>query len=80
MDKKNKKTDTVNNGPQNMDNPEQYRTNKESLHDKFESEQTVDPIPMEDLKQEKREEKNGHHTKDSSSSEEKYNVDYDNDL
>jgi hypothetical protein len=64
----------------NMNNPEQYKTTTKSLHDKFESELTVDPIPMEDLNQEKKEEKDGHHTKDSSSSEEKYNVEYDNDL
>jgi hypothetical protein len=55
-----------------MDNPEQYKTDKESLFDKFESERNVDPIPMEDLKQEKREEKDKYGTKDSSSSEEKY--------
>ncbi|MDM5315177.1 hypothetical protein QUF49_04165 [Fictibacillus sp. b24] len=55
-----------------MDNPEQYKTDKESLFDKFESEQNVDPIPMEDLKQEKREEKDKKSTKNSSSSEEKY--------
>ncbi|MFC0236349.1 hypothetical protein [Fictibacillus phosphorivorans] len=55
-----------------MDNPEQYKTNQQSLFDKFESEQNVDPIPMEDLKQEKREEKDKKGTKDSSSSEEKY--------
>ena len=79
MEKDNKKTVSVDN-TQNMDNPEQYETTKKSLHDRFESELTVDPIPMEDLKQEKKEEKNGHHTKDSSTSEKKYNVDYDNDL
>lgn len=77
---KNKKTAKVNNDPQKMDNPEQYRTDKESLHDKFESELTVDPIPLEDLKQETHEEKNGQHTKDSSSSEKKFNVDYEDDL
>lgn len=55
-----------------MDNPEQYETDKESLFDKFESEKNVDPIPMEDLKQEKREEKDKKGTKDSSSSEKKY--------
>jgi hypothetical protein len=65
---------------QNMDNPEQYETKTESLHDKFKSELTVDPIPMEDLNQEKHEEKDGHHSKDSSSSEKKYNVDIDNEL
>lgn len=36
-----------------MDNPEQYKTEKESLFDKYESEKNVDPIPVEDLKQEK---------------------------
>ncbi|ALC91212.1 hypothetical protein AM500_16460 [Bacillus sp. FJAT-18017] len=56
----------------NRDNPEQYPTNKESLFDKFESEQNVDPLPMEDLAMEQREEKDGDHTKDESSSENKY--------
>lgn len=79
MKKDNNKTVPVDN-TQNMDNPEQYETTKKSLHDRFESELTVNPIPMEDLKQEKKEEKDGHHTKDSSSSEKKFNVDYDNDL
>ncbi|ANC78482.1 hypothetical protein ABE65_017415 [Fictibacillus phosphorivorans] len=55
-----------------MDNPEQYKTDQQSLLDKFESEQNVDSIPMEDLKQEKREEKDKKATKNSSSSEEKY--------
>lgn len=56
----------------NMDNPEQYPTENESLFDKFEIEQTVDPIPMEDLKEEQREEKAKHDTKNTSSSEKKY--------
>ncbi|MBP3952243.1 hypothetical protein [Bacillus suaedae] len=55
-----------------MDNPEQYSTEKESLFDKFDSEQNVDPIPMEDLKLEKREEKQKHKSKSNSSSEKKY--------
>jgi hypothetical protein len=55
-----------------MDNPEQYQSENKSLFDQFESEKNVDPIPMEDLKLEQREEKDGHHTKDSSSSEKKY--------
>ncbi|CAM3765874.1 YfhD family protein [Mesobacillus thioparans] len=79
MKKDDKKPIAVDN-TQNMDNPEQYETRKKSLHDQFESELTVDPIPMEDLNQEKQEEKDGHHSKDSSSSEKKYNVDTDNDL
>lgn len=40
-----------------MDNPEQFATENEDMHDKFMSEQTVDPIPMEDLREEKLEEK-----------------------
>ncbi|PLR97742.1 hypothetical protein CVD19_08635 [Bacillus sp. T33-2] len=63
-----------------MDNPEQYKTNKASLHDMYESELTVDPIPLEDLREEQQEEKDGEHTKENSSTEKKYNVDYDNDL
>ncbi|MDC7285959.1 hypothetical protein NXH56_08360 [Bifidobacterium thermophilum] len=41
----------------NMDHPEQYKTEKESLFDNFKEEKNVDPLPMEDLKQEKREER-----------------------
>ncbi|WP_410492997.1 hypothetical protein [Domibacillus sp. DTU_2020_1001157_1_SI_ALB_TIR_016] len=55
-----------------MDNPEQIDTENESLYDKFEEEQNVDAIPLEDLKMEQREEKDKHKTKNSSSSEEKY--------
>lgn len=79
MKKDDKKTIPVDN-TQNMDNPEQYETRTKSLHDRYKSELTVDTIPMEDLNQEKQEEKDGHHTKDSSSSEKKYNVDIDNEL
>lgn len=46
-----------------MDNPEQFATENEDMHDKFMSEQTVDPIPMEDLREEKLEEKTGHDKK-----------------
>ncbi|WP_100330307.1 hypothetical protein [Bacillus xiapuensis] len=55
-----------------MDNPEQNKSEKESLYDKFQSEQTVDSIPLEDLKMEEKEEEDKHGTKDSSSSEEKF--------
>ncbi|PLR76070.1 hypothetical protein CU633_17485 [Bacillus sp. V3-13] len=60
----------------NMDHPEQYPTENESLFDRFESEKNVDPIPMEDLKQEQHEEKDHHKTKQNSSTEEKYKADY----
>lgn len=62
-----------------MDNPEQFPTAKESLHEKFKSELTVDSIPLEDLRLEMQEEKDGRHTKDSSSSEMKYQADYNKD-
>lgn len=68
----NKKEQGSNNVQMNMDNPEQYPTENESLFDKFESELNVDPIPMEDLKEEQREEKAKHDTKNTSSSEKKY--------
>lgn len=59
-------------GKGKMDNPEQIDTEKESLYDKFPEEQTVDAIPLEDLKMEQEEEKNKHATKSSSSSERKF--------
>ncbi|MER2060929.1 MAG: hypothetical protein ABTA16_19100 [Niallia sp.] len=68
----NKKEQGSNSVQMNMDNPEQYPTENESLFDKFESELNVDPIPMEDLKEELREEKAKHDTKNTSSSEKKY--------
>lgn len=55
------------------DHPEQYPTNNESLFDMWESEQHVDPIPMEDLNIEKKDEKDKTRTKNSSSSERKLN-------
>ncbi|MGC5771660.1 hypothetical protein [Paenibacillus pabuli] len=58
------------------DNPEQYQTEKESLLDLHEEEQSVDPIPMEDLNMEAQEEKNKDQTKSNSSTEEKYRADY----
>ena len=58
------------NGP--MDHPEQYETEEDSLFDRFVSQRTVDPIPMEDLKLAQQDEKNKEKTKSSSSSEKKY--------
>ncbi|MBU5351183.1 hypothetical protein KQI74_02755 [Paenibacillus barcinonensis] len=58
------------------DQPEQYKTENESLLDRYEQEQTVDPIPMQDLNMEAQEEKNKHQTKSNSSTEEKYRADY----
>jgi hypothetical protein len=56
----------------NRDHPEQYPTENESLFDMYESERTVDPIPMEDKKMETQEEKDKEATKNSSSSANKY--------
>jgi len=55
-----------------MDNPENLRTDKESIYDMHEDMKTVDSIPLEDLKMEEREEKHRHETKSNSSSEEKF--------
>ena len=68
----NKKSKGVPKAHTNMDHPEQYPTENESLFVMFESEQTVDAIPMEDVKEEWREEKAKHDTKSTSSSEKKY--------
>ncbi|MNN72317.1 hypothetical protein D3C81_1883430 [compost metagenome] len=58
----------------NRDHPEQYPTDKPSLFDMHESEQNVDPIPMEDLTLEKQEEKDKEGTKHRSSSDKKYHT------
>lgn len=55
-----------------MDNPEQFKTDKKSIQEMFEDEKTVDSIPLEDLKQEQKEESDPRGTKEDSSSEEKY--------
>ena len=54
------------------DNPEGVPTDKESLFDRFASERTVDPIPVEDQTIEQRDEKRKEETKRDSSSERKY--------
>lgn len=56
----------------NRDHPEQYPTDKESFFDKFKSEQTVDPIPVEDLQLQSEEEADKETSKHQSSSENKY--------
>lgn len=58
----------------NRDHPEQYPTDKPSLFDLHESEQNVDPIPVEDLTLEKQEEKDKEGTKHRSSSDKKYHT------
>ena len=55
-----------------MDNPEQSKTDNESLSEMHEEEMNVDTIPLEDLKQEQQEEKNPRETKSDSSSEDTF--------
>lgn len=55
-----------------MDNAEQFKTDQKTMHDMFKEEETVDAIPLEDLKQDMEDEGNPRETKDDSSSEEKY--------
>ncbi|MEK0317029.1 hypothetical protein [Cohnella sp. 56] len=61
-------------GPQSRrDHPEQYPTDEQSLFDSFLSERHVDPIPVEDLSIQNRDEADKSDSKDDSSSERKYN-------
>lgn len=55
-----------------LDNPDGVRTNKESLFDMHEDMQTVDALPVEDINIEFLDEKDHHHTKNRSLSEERY--------
>ncbi|WP_419960609.1 hypothetical protein [Psychrobacillus sp. BM2] len=55
-----------------LDNPDGVRTTKESLFDMHEDMQTVDALPVEDINIEFLDEKDHHHTKNRSLSEERY--------
>lgn len=55
-----------------MDNPENLRTDKESIYDMHEDMKFVDAIPLEDARMELEEEKVHRDSKSNSSSEEKY--------
>ncbi|SDE62137.1 hypothetical protein SAMN02799630_05947 [Paenibacillus sp. UNCCL117] len=58
------------------ENPEQIPTDQPSLFDLYESERTVDPIPLEDQKISQQDEKHKERTKSSSGSERKYERGY----
>ncbi|WP_159884567.1 hypothetical protein [Paenibacillus puerhi] len=58
------------------ENPEQIPSDKPSLFDLYESERTVDPIPLEDKQIELQDEKHKERTKDSSGSEKKFKRGY----
>jgi len=55
-----------------LDNPDLVDTEKESLFDMHEDMQTVDAVPVEELNENMKDEKNHRKTKDTSSSEERY--------
>lgn len=59
-------------GPTHRDHPEQYPTDRPSLFDMWESERNVDPIPVEELNIQVKDERRKTHTKDESSSPDKY--------
>lgn len=55
-----------------MDNPEQVKTDKKTMHEMHEEEMNVDSIPLEDLKQDMKDEKNPRSTKGDSASDESH--------
>lgn len=55
-----------------LDNPDLVDTEKESLFDMHEDMKTVDAVPVEELNENMKDEKNHRKTKDTSSSEERY--------
>ncbi|WP_413365000.1 hypothetical protein [Lysinibacillus sp. 3P01SB] len=55
-----------------MDNPDMLDTQKESLFDMHEDMKTVDPLPMEELNDQVKDEDNHEATKSTSGSERRY--------
>ena len=55
-----------------LDNPDLVKTDKESLFDMHEDMQNVDPIPVEELSENMKDERNHEKTKDHSSSDDRY--------
>lgn len=55
-----------------MDNPDMLNTEKESLFDMHDDMKTVDPLPMEELNDQVKDEENQEDTKSTSGSERKY--------
>lgn len=55
-----------------LDNPDLVDTEKESIYDMHEDMQTVDPIPVEELNEKVKDEKDKRSTKKTSSSEKRY--------
>ncbi|WP_280169737.1 hypothetical protein [Priestia megaterium] len=59
-------------GTKSRDHAEHYPTENKTLFDRFKIEQTVDSIPIEEIKIEKEDERNKKKTKNESSTENKY--------
>ncbi|MEC1178765.1 hypothetical protein P9B03_09750 [Metasolibacillus meyeri] len=55
-----------------LHNPDVLDTEKESIFDMHEDMKTVDAIPVEDLNEQVKDERHKHHTKNTSSSEKRY--------
>ncbi|HZH58202.1 MAG TPA: hypothetical protein VEY70_01195 [Metabacillus sp.] len=53
-------------------NPDRFKKDRESLQEIDQLVMPIDDLPLEDIKEEKREERDKHATKDQSSSEKKY--------
>ncbi|NGY75158.1 hypothetical protein F6Y04_33105 [Bacillus megaterium] len=65
-----RKKRSISNAPKKRDETEQRETDQdETLFERFKEEETVDPMPMEDIRLEQKEEKNKTKTKDESGSE-----------
>ncbi|WP_010306774.1 hypothetical protein [Kurthia senegalensis] len=57
----------------NLEKPDMVDSDNPSLFDMHEDMQTVDAIPVEELNEKVKDEKNKEHTKESSASDKKYN-------
>ncbi|MEH6858305.1 hypothetical protein ACFW0L_05110 [Priestia megaterium] len=65
-----RKKRSISNAPKKRDETEQRVTDQdETLFERFKEEETVDSMPMEDIRLEQKEEKNKTKTKDESGSE-----------
>ncbi|MEH7022265.1 hypothetical protein [Priestia megaterium] len=65
-----RKKRSISNAPKKRDETEQRVTDQdETLFERFKEEETVDPMSMEDIRLEQKEEKNKTKTKDESGSE-----------
>ncbi|MCM3440319.1 hypothetical protein AB3Z07_06140 [Metabacillus halosaccharovorans] len=53
-------------------NPDRFKKDRESQQEVDQLVMPIDDLPLEDIKEEKREERDKHDTKDQSSSEKKY--------